>query len=59
MFQESFCILKAAVNKGLELNLEHALEYEAECFEAAVKTEDARAGLTAFVEKRRPEFKGT
>jgi enoyl-CoA hydratase len=51
-------ILKAAVNKGLEMNLEHALEYEAECFEAALKTEDARAGLQAFVEKRKPEFKG-
>jgi enoyl-CoA hydratase len=51
-------ILKAAVNKGLEMDLEHALEYEAKSFEAALKTEDAREGLTAFVEKRKPEFKG-
>jgi enoyl-CoA hydratase/carnithine racemase len=46
------------VNKGLEMDLEHALEYEAESFEAALKTEDAREGLLAFVEKRKPEFKG-
>ena len=51
-------ILKAAVNNGLEMDLEHALEYEAECFEAALKTEDAQEGLTAFIEKRKPEFKG-
>jgi enoyl-CoA hydratase len=51
-------ILKAAVNKGLEMDLEHALEYEAECFESALKTEDAQEGLTAFIEKRKPEFKG-
>ncbi len=51
-------ILKAAANKGLEMNLEQALRYEAECFEVAVKTADAQEGLTAFVEKRKPEFKG-
>ena len=51
-------ILKDAVNKGLELDLEQALEYEANCFEAAFRTEDAREGLAAFVEKRKPEFVG-
>jgi enoyl-CoA hydratase len=51
-------ILKAAVNNGIEMDLAQALEYEAECFEAAVRTEDAQEGLTAFVEKRKPEFKG-
>ncbi|MGC9445017.1 MAG: enoyl-CoA hydratase/isomerase family protein [Candidatus Methanospirareceae archaeon] len=51
-------ILKDAVNTGLELGLEQALEYEANCFEAAFQTEDAREGLAAFVEKRKPEFVG-
>ena len=51
-------ILKQAVNKGIEMDLERALQYEAECFESVLKTEDAREGLTAFVEKRKPEFKG-
>ncbi|MBN1762866.1 MAG: enoyl-CoA hydratase/isomerase family protein [Methanomicrobia archaeon] len=51
-------ILKEAVNKGLEMDLEQALEYEAECFEDALKTEDAQEGLKAFLEKRKPEFRG-
>ena len=51
-------ILKDAVNRGLEMDLEHALDYEAECFGQALATEDARRGLKAFLEKRKPEFKG-
>jgi len=49
-------ILKEAVNHGLELDLEQALNYEAACFEDALKTEDAQEGLKAFLEKRKPEF---
>jgi enoyl-CoA hydratase len=51
-------ILKDAVNKGIEMELEQALQYEAEYFESTLKTEDAREGLKAFLEKRKPEFKG-
>lgn len=50
--------LKYAVNRGIEMNLEYALEYESECFGVALATEDAREGLKAFLEKRKPEFKG-
>jgi enoyl-CoA hydratase len=46
------------VNKGIEMDLERALQYEAECFESVLKTENAREGLRAFLEKRKPEFKG-
>jgi enoyl-CoA hydratase len=49
-------ILKDVVNKGIEMDLKQALEYEAQCFESALKTEDAREGLNAFAEKRKPEF---
>jgi len=45
-------ILKAAVNRGIEMDLERALKYEAECFRHALATEDARQGLKAFLEKR-------
>jgi enoyl-CoA hydratase len=45
-------ILKDAVNRGIEMDLEHALQYEAECFGDALATEDARKGLKAFLEKR-------
>ncbi|HUV02048.1 MAG TPA: enoyl-CoA hydratase [Desulfobacteria bacterium] len=54
----TLAILKDAVNKGLEIDLERALDYEADCFETALKTEDAQEGLKAFLEKRKPEFKG-
>ena len=45
-------ILKDAVNRGIELDLERALKYEAECFGHALATEDAREGLRAFLKKR-------
>ena len=40
------------------MDLERALDYEADCFEDALKTEDAQEGLQAFLEKRKPEFRG-
>ncbi len=54
----TLAILKDAVNKGIEMDLEHALQHEAECFESMLKTEDAQEGLKAFLEKRKPAFKG-
>jgi enoyl-CoA hydratase len=44
-------ILKDVVNSGLEMDLEHALDYEAECFGRALATEDAREGLKGFLER--------
>jgi enoyl-CoA hydratase len=46
-------IMKDAVNKGIEMDLERALQYEAECFGYAFATEDAREGLKAFLERRK------
>jgi len=51
-------IIKDAVNRGIEMDLEHALQYEAKCFGDALATEDARKGLKAFLEKQKYEFKG-
>ncbi len=51
-------ILKHAVNEGLEMSLWQALCYESECFGSAVVTGDAREGMHAFIEKRKPEFRG-
>ncbi|HID19671.1 MAG TPA: crotonase [Methanophagales archaeon] len=45
-------ILKDAVNRGIEMDLEHALQYEAECFGSALATNDAKEGLKAFLKKR-------
>ena len=45
-------ILKDVVNKGIEMDLERALQYEVECFGHAFATEDAREGLKAFLKRQ-------
>lgn len=47
-----------AVTKGLELPLEEGLKLENELFASLFSTDDAREGTSAFVEKRKPVFKG-
>jgi enoyl-CoA hydratase len=47
-------IIKDTVTRGLELDLEQALAYEADQFGAALGTANAQAGLKAFAEKRKP-----
>ena len=54
----SLGIIKLAINKGIEMDLDHALYYEAECFSSALTTEDSKEGIRAFLEKRKPKFKG-
>ena len=49
---------KAAVWRGLDLPLEEGLRLEQLLAEPVRQSEDAQEGPRAFVEKRRPEFKG-
>lgn len=51
---EALGIIKDTVTRGLELDLEQALAYEADQFGAALGTANAQAGLKAFAEKRKP-----
>jgi enoyl-CoA hydratase/carnithine racemase len=50
--------IKRCVHEGGALALEHGLALEAELVESLFRSDDAREGLTAFVEKRAPEFVG-
>lgn len=49
---------KRAVYRSLTVDLPDALEYEAQLQQAAVGTRDHMEGVTAFLEKREPEFVG-
>jgi enoyl-CoA hydratase/carnithine racemase len=48
--------IKRCVHEGGELALEHGLTLEAQLVEELFRSGDAREGLTAFVEKRQPQF---
>ena len=48
----------AAINKGLEMPFAEASVFEATLFGLVASTEDMREGTKAFLEKRKPEFKG-
>jgi enoyl-CoA hydratase len=51
-------LAKESVNRAYESTLETGLEYERKALYLAFASEDAREGLTAFTEKRKPEFRG-
>ena len=50
--------IKRAVNEGMERPLADGLALEQDLIEDLFATQDAREGLTAFSEKRTPEFTG-
>jgi enoyl-CoA hydratase len=47
-----------AVTEGMKMSLEDGLALETELFSSLFATADAKEGTTAFLEKRRPVFKG-
>lgn len=54
----SLGMIKAAVNDGLEADLDTGLDLEKRCSMYLLNTEDRREGMAAFAEKREPRFQG-
>jgi len=51
-------LAKAAVNRGTEVDLVTGLAYEVETISLCFSTEDKKEGMGAFIEKRKPQFRG-
>lgn len=51
-------LAKLAVNRAFELGLSEGLEFEREVFYLLFASEDKTEGMKAFMEKRKPDFKG-
>jgi len=50
--------IMTAINKGLEMPFAEGCAFEATLFGLIASTDDMREGTKAFLEKRKPEFKG-
>jgi len=50
-------LVKQAVNRGYKMSLKDGIAYERDLFALSFASEDAREGLKAFVEKRKPNFR--
>ncbi len=51
-------LVKQCLNYGTQVPLEIGLAYEAQAFAKTFTTKDIFEGITAFLQKRKPEFKG-
>jgi len=54
----ALALAKKAITSGANMNLPSGLDLEAECFALIFATEDQKEGMSAFLQKRKPEFKG-
>jgi enoyl-CoA hydratase len=50
-------MVKESVNTAFNTGLQEGLRFESRAFHATFATEDRKEGMTAFIEKRKPDFK--
>src|SRR5690606_10931569 len=51
-------LAKEAVNRSFETHLDEGLNFERKNFYLAFASDDQKEGMKAFIEKRKPEYKG-
>jgi enoyl-CoA hydratase len=51
-------LLKHAIDHGMDMDLSSAITFETDCFLLTYVSEDGREGFQAFIDKRKPSFKG-
>lgn len=49
---------KSSINQGIDTDLKTGLQIEQKCYQTTLLTHDRLEGLSAFKEKRKPNFKG-
>ncbi|GAA93922.1 uncharacterized protein L969DRAFT_92172 [Mixia osmundae IAM 14324] len=49
---------KMAITRGTSMSMEAGLDFERECYNRCLASQDRREGLAAFAEKRKPQYKG-
>ncbi len=54
----AMALLKQAIDDGMAMDLATGLNFENDCFALTYVSEDGREGFQAFIEKRKPTFKG-
>jgi enoyl-CoA hydratase len=55
----SLCAAKQAINTGMNADLATGCKFEIDAFSLCIASEDAKEGTTAFLEKRKANFKGS
>jgi enoyl-CoA hydratase len=54
----SLMFVKRCINRGLDIDLRDGCHMESDAFALCMASPDGKEGFSAFLEKRRPDFKG-